>query len=301
MGGPAMIEGGGLGVYAPERRRADGRAAANGVVDVLVADERAAVAAARGGAVPTCRAAGARDGRRPAGATPSGAGEPAARLRRPPGDRRLLDEGSRSWNCAGTSAPAMLTVLARIDGRPSACWPTTRSPRRGDRRRRRRQGHPVPAAVRRARRCRWCRCATRPGSWSGRTRSGRRRAPLRRHVRRRRPTDRAVGHRGAAQGLRARRDGDGRRLLAAPRSDVAWPTGSSAAWAWRERSGSAIRKELDAIADPADAGARFAELVAELYERGKALNAATAFEIDDVIDPAATRSVIAAALTQATR
>ncbi len=47
MGGPAMIEGGGLGVVAPARGRTDVRPGANGVVDLLVPDEAAAVAAAR--------------------------------------------------------------------------------------------------------------------------------------------------------------------------------------------------------------------------------------------------------------
>jgi len=41
-----------------------------------------------------------------------------------------------------------------------------------------------------------------------------------------------------------------------------------------------------AIADPAQRKARFDEMVAEAYQRGKALSAATLFEIDDVIEPA---------------
>ena len=41
---------------------------------------------------------------------------------------------------------------------------------------------------------------------------------------------------------------------------------------------------------------RFDEMVAEAYERGKALSAATLFEIDDVIDPADTRSWVMAGL-----
>ena len=50
-----------------------------------------------------------------------------------------------------------------------------------------------------------------------------------------------------------------------------------------------FRRELDAIADPALRDARFKELVAEMYEQGKATNVATYFEIDDVIDPADSR------------
>ncbi|MCA9286339.1 MAG: hypothetical protein KDA22_14030, partial [Phycisphaerales bacterium] len=47
MGGPAMIEGGGLGVFKPEQIGPSAVQHANGVIDVLVEDEREAVAAAR--------------------------------------------------------------------------------------------------------------------------------------------------------------------------------------------------------------------------------------------------------------
>ncbi len=47
MGGPAMIEGGGLGVHRPEEVGPIDVQDANGVVDLRVADDAAAVAAAR--------------------------------------------------------------------------------------------------------------------------------------------------------------------------------------------------------------------------------------------------------------
>jgi acetyl-CoA carboxylase carboxyltransferase component len=47
MGGPAMIEGGGLGVFAPEDIGPSEVQHGNGVIDVLVDDEPQAVAAAR--------------------------------------------------------------------------------------------------------------------------------------------------------------------------------------------------------------------------------------------------------------
>ena len=47
MGGPAMVEGGGLGVFAPEQIGPSDVQSRNGVIDVLVDDEAAAVAAAR--------------------------------------------------------------------------------------------------------------------------------------------------------------------------------------------------------------------------------------------------------------
>lgn len=54
----------------------------------------------------------------------------------------------------------------------------------------------------------------------------------------------------------------------------------------------AYRKELLAIDDPAQRKAWFERKVAESYEQNKALSSATYFEIDDVIDPAETRSDI---------
>ncbi len=47
MGGPAMIEGGGLGVFSPEEVGPVGVQEPNGVIDILVADEADAVAAAK--------------------------------------------------------------------------------------------------------------------------------------------------------------------------------------------------------------------------------------------------------------
>jgi acetyl-CoA carboxylase carboxyltransferase component len=80
---------------------------------------------------------------------------------------------------------------------------------------------------------------------------------------------------------------------------VAWPTGEFGGMGLEGMVRLGHRRELDAIADPAERERRFAERVAQLYERGKALNAASLFEIDDVLDPADTRSVIAAALRHA--
>ena len=45
------------------------------------------------------------------------------------------------------------------------------------------------------------------------------------------------------------------------------------------------------IADPDERRALFEQMVAAAYERGKALNTATYFEIDDVIDPADSREL----------
>jgi acetyl-CoA carboxylase carboxyltransferase component len=59
------------------------------------------------------------------------------------------------------------------------------------------------------------------------------------------------------------------------------------------------RREFEALPDDAARQTRFDEHVAELYQRGKALNVATVFEVDDVVDPADTRDVLLAALRAA--
>ena len=59
------------------------------------------------------------------------------------------------------------------------------------------------------------------------------------------------------------------------------------------------RKELEAVEDPAKREQLFEELVAGMYEVGKASEAASYLEIDAVIDPADTRAVILRALAAA--
>jgi len=56
------------------------------------------------------------------------------------------------------------------------------------------------------------------------------------------------------------------------------------------------RKELEAIADPAERRVLFDKMVAQAYARGKALSTATYFEVDEVIDPADSRRWISTAL-----
>ena len=73
---------------------------------------------------------------------------------------------------------------------------------------------------------------------------------------------------------------------------VSWPTGEFGPMNLEGAVRLGYRKELEAIADPAARTAEYERLVADAYERGKALNAATQFEIDNVIDPADTREWI---------
>ena len=158
MGGPAMVEGGGLGRFRPEDIGPAAVQSANGVIDVLVDDEAAAVAAAK---------------------QYLGYFQRAARTARPPDPLALRDvlpeNRVRSYDMragdrgAGRHAAALLelragfgvgihTALARMEGRPvGAARQQPAAPGRRDRRRRGRQGGALHAAVQCASACRWCR------------------------------------------------------------------------------------------------------------------------------------------------
>lgn len=84
-----------------------------------------------------------------------------------------------------------------------------------------------------------------------------------------------------------------------PHYCCAWPTGEVGAMGLEGAVKLGHRDHLAGIADPEARAAEYARLVAELYERGKALNAASLLEFDAVIDPAATRQEISRALLSA--
>ncbi len=71
---------------------------------------------------------------------------------------------------------------------------------------------------------------------------------------------------------------------------VAWPTGEFGGMGLEGAVRLGYRKELEAIEDAEAREARYQELVAHSYERGKAVSVAQFLEIDAVIDPADTRS-----------
>jgi acetyl-CoA carboxylase carboxyltransferase component len=77
---------------------------------------------------------------------------------------------------------------------------------------------------------------------------------------------------------------------------VAWPTGEFGPMALEGAVKLGYRNELAAIDDPAQRRKRFDDMVAAMYKRGKAINNASHFAIDDVIDPAESRRWIAATL-----
>ena len=78
----------------------------------------------------------------------------------------------------------------------------------------------------------------------------------------------------------------------APLFTVAWPTGEFGGMNVEGAVRLGFRKELEAIEDDAEREKMFASMVEIAYERGKALNLAAHFEIDDVIDPAESRALI---------
>ena len=148
MGGPAMIEGGGLGVVGPERCRTGPVQVPNGVVDVLAADERDGRRRRPPLSLllPGCRAGlGSAD-------------QEQLRDVVPPDRRRVYDVHAAIELLADTGsvlelrpgyAPGMVTALARRGGpagRDRGQQPD--APGRRDRRRWRRQGGSVPAALR---------------------------------------------------------------------------------------------------------------------------------------------------------
>ena len=80
---------------------------------------------------------------------------------------------------------------------------------------------------------------------------------------------------------------------------VTWPTGEFGGMGLEGAVKLGYRKELEAIEDPAQRLQEYEKRVAAMYDRGKAVNFATAFEIDEVIDPADTRHWIMTALKSA--
>jgi acetyl-CoA carboxylase carboxyltransferase component len=299
MAGPAMIEGGGLGRFHPDEVGPVSVQSSNGVIDVLVDDEPAAVAAAR-------QYLGFFQGRTAGwecadqlllrGAVP----EDRLRVY----DvlaviRGLLDAGSLFELRAGW-APGIVTALGRLEG-----WPigiVANNP-----------GHLGGAidsdgADKAARFLQLCDafdipvvflCDT-PGFMVGP--DAERTAQVRHFARMfvvgaslTVPIVTVILRKGYGLGAQAMAGGSFR----VPALTVAWPTGEIGGMGLEGAVQLGFRKELEAEADPAARKALYDRLVAAAYRNGKALNAATHFEIDDVIDPADTRSRILSVLRAA--
>jgi len=85
-----------------------------------------------------------------------------------------------------------------------------------------------------------------------------------------------------------------------PLLTVAWPSAHLGPMGLAGAVKLGFRKELEAIADDQEREQRIRDLTAMAEENAKALNAAMLFELDDVVDPAETRGLIAETLTAAT-
>jgi acetyl-CoA carboxylase carboxyltransferase component len=303
MGGPAMIEGGGLGVVAPDEVGPMSVQVPNGVVDLLVPDEPAAVAAARR---YLSYFSGPRAGKEGADAE---AGDqrrlrqliPENRVRAydvRPVIEALCDTGSVLELRAGFGT-GILTALVRIGGHPVGLLANNPLHLGGAI-----DGDAADKATAflglcEAHRIPVCSLVDTPGFMVGP--EVERTAVVRRFgamfvagARLTVPVCAVVLRKAYGLGAMAMTAGDLRR----PAITVAWPTGEFGGMGLEGAVRLGYRRELDAIEDPGARQARYEQLVAEQYTRGKALSTAMAFEIDDVIDPADTRTVIADVLAR---
>ena len=299
MGGPAMIEGGGLGVFRPEEVGPMSVQVPNGVVDLPVEDEAEAVAVAKRylsyfqGPLAGWECADQRALR---------AAIPENRLRIY--DVRkvietLADTGSvlelrRHWG------PGMVTALARLEGRPIGIVANNPSHLAGaitsegaDKASRFLQlcdAYDIPVLFL---------CDT-PGIMVGPEIE---KTALVRHCCRMFvigasmtvPYFTIVLRKSYGLGAQAMAGGS----FKAPVFAVSWPTGEFGGMGLEGSVKLGYRKELEAASDPAARKALYDQMVAAAYAHGKALNAATYYEIDDVIDPADSRRWLTRALAAA--
>ncbi|GAA4787382.1 pyruvate carboxylase [Actinomycetospora chlora] len=297
MGGPAMIAGGGLGTVAPGDVGPAEVQGPNGVVDVLVDDEAAAVAVAK-------RYLGLTD----AVAAPAPHDQRVLRHAVPENRLRVYDVRRVLHTLADPESVlelrpgfgvGMVTAFARIGGRVVGVL--ANDPRH--------LGGAIdaPAADKAARFLQLCDarglpvvslCDT-PGFMVG---PDAERTATVRHFSRmfvaganaRVPLVLVVLRKGYGLGAMAMAGGH----LHRPVMTAAWPTGEFGGMGLEGAVHLGYRQELEALSGAARQ-ARFDELVAEYYERGKGLSVASVFEVDDVVDPAATRDVVLAALDTA--
>ncbi|CAN7509149.1 carboxyl transferase domain-containing protein [Variovorax paradoxus] len=301
MSGPAMIEGGGLGSFAPEQIGPSSVQSRNGVIDILVEDEAAAVAAAKQylsyfqGPVSDWQCADPRALRHVV---------PENRLRVydvRAAMRGVADTGSLLELRAGFGA-GIVTALARIEGKPVGLMANNPHHLGG--------AIDVEAADKSARFMQLCNahglpivslCDT-PGFMVGPEIEAQAQV---RHVCRmfmvashlRVPFFAVVLRKGYGLGAQAMTAGG----FDAPVFTVAWPTGEFGAMGLEGAVRLGYRKELAAAAEGAERDALFKTLVAQQYANGEAIHMAQTLEIDAVIDPAETRTWLVRGLASAGR
>ena len=290
MGGPAMVEGGGLGVFAPEEIGPMSVQTRNGVVDILVADEAEAVAVAKTylayfqGPLKDWTAP---DQRRMRHIVPEN------RLRTYEVRdviRTLADEGSM-LELRRDFGRTLVTALIRLEGRTVGVM--ANDPKhlsgavdsdgsdKGARFMQLCDAYDVPVVNL---------CDT-PGIMVGPEAE---KTALVRHAARMFLTScnmtvpyfTVVLRKAYGLGQSAMAGGNYR----APYFYVSWPTGEFAPMGIEGQVKLGYRAELAAIEDAGERRKFFEEMVAKAYDAGKALNRSTNLMLDDVIDPAETRA-----------
>ena len=299
MGGPAMIEGGGLGVFRPEEVGPMSVQVPNGVVDIAVKDEEEAVEVAQKylsyfqGAVEDWECADQRILRQAI---------PEDRLRIYDVRKvveNMCDTGSVLELRAGFGL-GMVTALARIEGRPVGIVANNPNHLAGaidsdgaDKASRFMQlcdAYDIPLVFL---------CDT-PGNMVGPVAE---QTALVRHCCRLYviganvtvPTFTIVLRKGYGLGAQGMAGGG----FHAPFFTISWPTGEFGGMGLEGAVKLGRRDELMAIEDPEERMAKYEEMVAAMYAQGKAINAASLFELDNVIDPADTREWITSGLRAA--
>jgi acetyl-CoA carboxylase carboxyltransferase component len=299
MGGPAMIEGGGLGVVSPDDIGPIAEQAANGVVDVLCDTEHEAAIVAR-------QLLGYVQGAYRADAAHA---DPLA-LRNAIGEDRLRTYDVRSLmttlfdtdsmtELGARHGLSMVTAFARLDGRPVGVIANDNRQLGG--------AIDATAAEKASRFLTLCEryrlpvvsLVDTPGIMVGpeaeRTGLVRKAGSMfgvasRLTV----PLVAVVLRKCYGLGAQAMCGGS----LKVPALTVSWPTGEFGGMGLEGAVRLGYRKELAAIDDPAERAQTEADMIARMYEIGSALNVASHFEIDDVIDPADTRRVLLSAIPQ---
>lgn len=299
MGGPAMIEGGGLGVFEPTEVGPTSVQSPNGVIDILVEDEAEAVAVAK-------RYLSYFQGSIDRWESPDQEAlrdvVPVDRLRAY--DIRsavegIFDRGS-VLELRREFGVGMITALARIEGRPVGVIANDPAHLAGaidsdgaDKAARFIQlcdahGLPIVSLV------------DTPGMMVG---PDIEETALVRHCSRlfvnganiSVPMVSVVLRKSYGLGAQAMMGGSTK----APLACLAWPTGEFGGMGLEGYARLGYRKEIEAAGSPEEQERVFREIVDRLYENGKALSIASWFEIDDVIDPADTRRWISTLISTA--
>lgn len=290
MGGPAMVEGGGLGVFKPEQIGPASVQHANGVIDVLVENEAKAVQAAQHYLSFFQGKVQAFDAPDPLALRDV---VPENRLRAY--DTRavmagLVDTDSLLYLRTGFGA-GMHTALARMEGRPIGLLANNPLHLGG--------AIDADAADKAVRFMQLCSVhglpivslVDTPGFMVGpdieaQAQVRRASAMFIAAAKIKVPFFSVVLRKGYGLGAMAMTAGG----FHVPMLNVAWPTGEFGAMGLEGAVRLGFRKELEAVADGLQRQALFDQLLAQQYANGSAMNMASTLEIDAVIDPATTRA-----------